>query len=571
MKNIFKTIAFVTALLVSISCEDQVLDTKPGDTYSEADIFSNIKLTQSLVDYTYNVTDSWGFNMVDWWTRRMGIENASDECWFHFVPQNFLITRSLINPNNMGFFRNKWAEYYQYIGQANTFLSKIDASPVMKSNPKEAAVLKGEMKFLRAYSYAKLINFHGGVPIIDKPFKLTDDFIVPRNAYQECVNFIVKDLDDAAALIPDVTRNGVNFGRVSKGACLALKSRVLLYAASPLHDPSNNASPRGPLYDYTKSTKWQDAAAAAKAVIDLNAFTLVSVNTANDYQKMFLSPNAELIFGRPYSPEYPTAPGDFNTLPDKAQSPNSSNGWGLSNPNHTFVQDFKMANGKHISEPGSGYDATKMYEGREMRFYANINFHGAIFRGKVLDYSSPGGGDSKVAPGQVHFAATGYNSRKFLDESITIDAQQSAKRPYPLARLSEIYLNFAEAQYNLGNEAEARKYVSLVAQRVGLPAITSTGTALLNDIKYERQMELYFEGHRYFDLRRWTDADKLGEKVMGVQWEKRNTAGVLDADGTLKMLGPLVIEARAFAKQNYYLPIPLAEVEKAKLEQNAGY
>lgn len=173
------------------------------------------------------------------------------------------------------------------------------------------------------------------------------------------------------------------------------------------------------LYDYTKSTKWQEAAQQQPSQDDwFECFYFSASKYSKWLSKNVFSPNAELIFGRPYSPEYATAPGDFNTLPDKAQSPNSSNSWGLSNPNHTFVQDFKMANGKRISETGSGYDATKMYEGREMRFYANINFHGTVFRGKALDYSSPGGGDSKVAPGQVHFAATGYNSRKFLDESL---------------------------------------------------------------------------------------------------------------------------------------------------------
>ena len=560
----------IIILLAFTGCED-VLDTKPGDTYSEVDIYRNITLTEKLVFYTYNSTENWGFNEADWWTRRINIENASDEAWFHFSPQNFSITRAQISSNNMGYFNGKWAQYYRFIGTANDFLSKVDGSAVAVSNPKEVATLKGEMKYLRANAYTRLINLFGGVPLIDQPFSLDDQFSVPRNTYEECVNFIVRELDEAAGLIPAGTRGGIEFGRVSKGACLALKSRVLLYAASSLHDPAQSSAPRGPLYDYTKATKWKDAADAAKALIDLNAYSLVPVSSAREYQEMFLRPNQELIFARPFHPDFANTPGDFNTLPDKAQSPVGSGGWGLSNPTHNFVQDFKMANGKRINEAGSGYDPADLYARRELRFYANINYQGARFKDRELQYWLPGGADSKEAPGPYHFAATGYNLRKFLDESIVIDKQQSAKRPYPLARLSEIYLNYAEAQYHLGNEVEAQKYASLVSQRVGLPALTSSGANLLNDIKYERQMELFFEGHRFYDLRRWMDEGKLGEDINGVQWVRQNASGKLDPNGKLTMIGPNLIEDRAFMKANYYLPIPLSEIEKSGMKQNEGY
>ncbi|WP_026231798.1 RagB/SusD family nutrient uptake outer membrane protein [Neolewinella persica] len=564
-----KLILLALVLIGTFGCEKDILETRPGNTYSEADIYANIDLTQSLVDYTYNVTENWGLNVDNWWTRRIGIENASDETWFHFVPQGYRITRGQIQPNNMGFWTQKWSQYYRYIGTANDFLSKIDQSPVAQSDPERVATLKGEMKYLRANAYARLINLFGGVPLFDTPFELTDDFNIPRAAYQECVDFIVRELDEAVGLLPAGPRNGVEFGRVSRGACLAMKSRVLLYAASELHDPAT--APNGPLYDYDKSNKWQEAADAAKAVIDLNEYSLVPVTTADDYQKLFLTPNSELIFARPFSPDFANTPGDFNTLPDKAQSPVGAGGWGLSNPTHNFVQDFKMANGLRIDAAGSGYDDADLYTNRELRFYANILYQGASFKGNELEYWSPGGTESREAPGPNHYAATGYNQRKFLDESIVIDQEQSASRPYPLARLPEIYLNYAEALYHLGREPEARTYVNLVAGRVGLPEITTSGEALLEDIQYERQMELFVEGHRFFDTRRWMMADRMNEDIMGIQWEKRNAAGELDPSGALTRLGPLLIEDRMFNPTFYYLPIPFAEVEKAGLEQNFGY
>ncbi len=225
-----------------------------------------------------------------------------------------------------------------------------------------------------------------------------------------------------------------------------------------------------------------------------------------------------------------------------------------------------------INDTGSGFDPNNMYGKRDLRFYADILYEGAVFRGKPLEYAIPGGSDSKDIGPPNHFAATGYNLRKFMDESITIDLQQSPKRPYPLIRLPEIYLNYAEAEYHLGNEDQARIYVSLVAQRVHLPAITSSGTDLLNDIKYERQMELFFEQHRFFDLRRWMDTGHLAANVMGVQWKRLNSSGQLDPNGTLTMVGPDLIENRSFVKANYYLPIPTSEIEKASLlQQNFGY
>ncbi|MFZ1751961.1 MAG: RagB/SusD family nutrient uptake outer membrane protein [Saprospiraceae bacterium] len=571
MKNLNKylLITFLT-LIIPFGCTD-ILDVAPGDAYTEVDIYKDPILTEKLVFSSYNSTESWGMNFADWWTRRMGYENASDESWFHFVPQNYKITRSAITANDQGFFNGIWRQNYLNIGPINEFLSKIDGSDVMKSHPDKAQVLKGEMLFLRAYNYFRLVNLYGGVILVDKPFGLTDDFKRPRNSYQECIDFIVKDLDEAAKLFPSSMNNrtGKDFGRVSKGACLGLKSRVLLYAASPLHDQAT--VPNGPLYDYTKATKWKDASDAAKALIDLNTFNLVSVKTAADYQNLHLKPNAELIFARPFNPEFPTTPADFNTLPDKAQSTVSSGGWGLSNPTHNFVQEFKMANGKRITEAGSGYTDAEMYKNRELRFYANINYQGATFRGIELEYWQPGGKDSKDIGPPNHFAGTGYNVRKFQDETVLIDKSQSANRPFPLIRLAEIYLNYAEAQFFLGNEAEARTYVNKIAQRVGLPTITTSGQALLNDIKYERQMELFFEGHRFFDLRRWMMADKLGADVTGVQWQKLDASGKLSPTGTLKRIDIPLIEDRSFNPKNYYIPIPTAEIEKAGILQNFGY
>ena len=516
-------------------------------------------------------------NFTDWWTRRIGIENASDESWFHWATNTRYTTNlSSTTSSNMGFYRETWPVFWRYVGASNAFLSKIEGSVAQQTNPEKADVLIGEMKYLRALAYQQMINFWGGVPLVKEPIPLEDaaTFNAPRASYQACVEFIVKELDEAAALLPEGARDGAEFGRASRGAALALKSRVLLYAASDLHDPSMAPQTQNKeLYTYSKANKWQDAADAAKAVMDLPYYSLQTFSSSGQYHDFFLTPNSELIFGRPYSAEFANVPNDFNTLPDKANGAVANGGWGLSNPTHNFVQDFKMANGLHIDEPGSGYDGSvdNIYKNREMRFYANINFQGSSFMGKELEYWSPFGNCSKDLPGNdgKHFAATGYNLRKFLDESIQVDVTQSPNRPFPLARLPEMYLNYAEAQFRLGNEGEARWAANEVAKRVDLE-ITSSGAKLLEDIKYERKMELFFEHHRFYDLRRWMDEETMAAPVIGVQWE-RTTRGRPNPRGELGMIGPNVLEIRSFNVEDYYLPIQQDEIEKTGMTQNFNY
>lgn len=569
MKFKFTYIIAICCIVSLFSCEEQVLEKVPMDSFSEAAIFRDIELVKKLALQTYNSTPNWGINFnYNHLTRRSGIEPASDECYLHWIPDLYRINIGLMTPDDMGgAFKDMWWQKYEYIGQANEFLSKIGESGVKNEYPAAVEQLTGEMRYLRAALYADLITFWGGVPLIVKPFNLNDDFNVPRNSYKECVEFIVNELDEATEMVP-LTRPNNEWGRVTKGVCLALKSRVLLYAASKIHDPGTE--PNGPLYDYDKESKWQDAADAAKAVIDLNLYSLIEVDNWEEYQKMFLSPSSEIIFGRPYPSDYGNFNRDLNTLPDKAHSPNGYNGWATSTPTQNIVWDFKMANGKRIDEPDSGYDPNNPYEGRDPRFYANIVYNGCYYRGRNAEFFLPGGLDSRDGILPFHYNGTGYNIRKFMDESIDFDKTGSPNRPYIIFRLAEIYLNYAEAQYHLGNEDIAREYVNKVCNRVNMPNIETSGEQLLKDIKTEREIELIFEGHRFKDLRRWMDVSELEEDCMGIEWNKLNENGELSVNGTL--VGTIIkVEERKFVPSAYYLPIPQSEIEKSNLQQNFGY
>nr|WP_320117312.1 RagB/SusD family nutrient uptake outer membrane protein [uncultured Marinifilum sp.] len=573
MKNL-KYILIVFTLFATFACED-VLDTEAKDIFGEDLIYSDPDQLESLVFTIYNSTESWGVNRQQWWGRRFNIEGASFEAKFNFKNKDLFRVRAGWTASNSGQFNEKWGYYWGYIQQANEFLDRVDDSEAMKNDPDKVNILKAEAKFLRANIYAKLVKMYGAVPIIKTAFGLGDDYNLSRNSYEECIDFIVTELDEAAAVLPE-TRPDAEFGRATSLAALAVKSRTLLYAASKLHDPANVPSENSQFYSYSKATKWQDAANAAKAIIDIvESRDLIAVTDAEEYQKLFLSPNQDILFARPYGDTYYDFGTDVNSLPDMTQSPNGYGGWALSSPSHNFALQFNMADGTSTDE--MTFDPANPNDGREMRYYADLNFNGAQFRGREVEYWQQLDNDGNVDEDGIHgldspnglgntqhSSKTGYNIKKFQDESLNALTDISSKRPYILYRLAEVYLNYAEAQYQLGNESEAITYLNKVATRALQPAIDKTGNDLLEAIKRERRVELCFEGHNFFDERRWMNEAHLGFDIKGLKWTKL-------ADGTLAHEEYTVV-TRPWWDREYYLPIPASEVEKAPaLLQNYGY
>lgn len=570
MKIIHKYKVVCLGLLISAvsltSCEDS-LDTLPTNTTEASVVLSDPNLVELLLFNTYNSTETWGYNNRIWWSRRYNLEVASFEAKFNFRDLDRMRVRAGWTPNNIGDFRLKWETYWTYIREANDFLDKVADSEALKNDPDAVKVSIAEMRFLRANLYAKLINLWGGVPIIDTPLGPKDNFDIPRNSYEECVDFIVTELDAAIVDLPE-TRPDEEFGRASKLSAMAVKSRILLYAASSLHDPST--TPNGPLYDYTKSTKWQDAADAAKDIIDaVGDRDLIPVADAQAYRELFLSANQDILFARPFGSDLFGFGLDVNSLPDQTQSPNGYGGWALSSPTHNFALQFNMADGTNTTT--GSYNASNPNDGREMRYYANLNFNGSMYRGRAVDYALsndpstvPHGLDSSEGGGnKLHSSKTGYNIRKFHNEAGGL-TETTAGRPYILYRLAEVYLNYAEAQYHLGNILDAQKYASKVSTRALQPEITATGSDLLEAIKRERRVELCFEGHNFFDERRWMNTAHLGFDIKGLKWTKDATGVATNEEYT--------VITRPWFDKMYYLPIPLDDMNKIpSFVQNAGY
>lgn len=521
-------------LLVTVSCGDDFLERKPLDRLSEEDVWKDEKLIEAFVNKCYEVRH--GF-LVNYYMMPL-----TDEAYRRGRETYHLINRGEITPSNMTAL-DHWESFYNIITYTNIFFDKIDGAPVDEELKKR---MSGEVKFLRAYSYFRLVSFYGGVPIITKVFGLDDDFIVKRNSYEECVDFIVGELDEAAGLLPLVHEQG-NEGRVTRGAALALKSRILLYAASPLNNPGNETG------------KWQAAADAAKAVIDLGIYELYP-----DYKSLFLIPdNKEIIWSRKFNNSV-----QAETHVELHFYPNGSGGYGQVHPLHNLVEAYETANGK-LPEDDPDYDPQHPYVNRDPRFYDCILYDGAPWQNREIETFLPGGKDSNEGTEGWNATYTGYYLRKFLDESILRPTNTNVgNTPWVFIRYGEILLNYAEAMYHLGREETAREYVNKVRSResVQMPLVTESGSALLKRIQHERRIELVFEEHRFFDVRRW----KIAMQTDNVDATKMSiTHAAAAGEKTYKVE---VFQERAFHERNYLVPIPQSEIERnPELEQNPGY
>ena len=546
--NAYYSILLLISLALISSCIKDVLEKVPTDRFSDEAVWGDENLITAFVNNTYREMPTGNKNA---WN---GLWGAADETYRGSGANNF-ISQGNITPSQLGLL-NYWTStasgfhYWGVITRCNIFFSKIDeveVDPIIKNR------MIGTMKFFRAFAYFRLVAFYGGVPLITEPFGLTDDFEVPRNTYDECMDFVIREFDAAADLLP-LTYPNTDLGHITKGAVLATKSRALLYMASPLNNPAND------------QTKWQKAADAAKAVIDLNLYSLFP-----NYKDLFLkenSYNSEAIWSRPYnhsvSSEY-----IGNEL---GLYPNGYGGWANdAAPYHNLVDRFELVSGL-LPEDDPTYDPQNPYVNRDPRFYATILYDGALFKGREVEHHLPGGLDSREGPVESWNASqTGYAIRKFINEAITYPGPNNqGDSPWLFFRYAEILLNYAEAMYMLGDEETCRDYINKIRSRPGvdMPPVTDTGAALLTRLQRERQIELVFEEHRYFDVRRWKIApEELNKTPLRMDVWQDPATGIKTY--TVAEMGQFTF---VFNERNYLVPIPQSEIDKNPLlVQNPGY
>ena len=578
MKKIKLIVPMIMILFIT-GCNDDFLDLKPLDAVSEASVWEDLNLIDLYVNDRYNELPH-GFPQ---WTGGLRFTGITDES-YHMHEARFLnkYTQGGLTSGslNMYYFNGFWLDAYTAIRNNNIFLENI--SSFAGGEEDRIKQLTAEIRFLRAYFYTELISRYGGVPLIKNTFELNSSFDVPRASFEENVEFIVNELDLAIADLSNREEAvELEFGRITKGAAIGLKIRALLFDASPLFNETNDQS------------KWQTVSDACEELFNLSQYSLSA-----DYQGLFLNPmDPEIIFFKQFigqfgfdlvdalSDHYFHYRGGHSI--DEWRFPNGDGGWLSENPRQEFVNQYQMTNSGEtpvlgytgdpdnltpiVNPAAFDYNPDFPYANRDPRLGYSVLHDDATFKGRALEFWD-GGKDSRNT--DVDFwwngSVLGYGIRKSLDEGWSLNSGTGSNQPWIYMRLAEFYLTYAEAQYHLDNVSVAVEYVNRVRSRngVNMPLINTSGDVLAK-IKHERKIELAFEGNRWYDARRWMDAElDFAQDIVGVEVVREPT------DGS-KSYRYFYFEGetgkRSFPRHHYLWPIPIEEILKSNLEQNPGY
>lgn len=506
---------------------------------------------------------------------------------------------------------NYWARLPQLIREANIFIENVHPLPEQGISATEVTYMKAEMRFMIAYYYYLLSNTYGPVPFKPNYIAPTDfnlaDLMEGQRPYYEVVDWVDKELQEVAKILPPKYTEARKYGRATSIMCLAVRARMLLFAASPLvngnPDYANHKNKDGEnLFSTTADkTKWAYAAQACKELIDAAEAAGHKLYTENNpdgtidpfmsYQNLFLTRydegNTEILFARPGGLEY----GEY----EKHATPAASGGSGGLGVTQSLVDAFFMENGLPINDVDSKYEKTgfsnsvetrdntvwdtevnggaineigtyNMYCHREPRFYITVSYNNSYFTQERRLFNFFNG--SKDNPHTHDAPQNGYLIRKKISPDLNVKQGTYKYRPGIVYRLGEAYLNYAEAlnESDPGNE-EILYYLNKIRERAGIRQYTTGDTdenfihVDLNDqaemrklIRAERRVELSCEGIRYDDLRRWKEAENvLNGDFYGMNFSGRDNSSFYVLTPYLK---------RVYKKAYYWFPIHQSEIDK---------
>ncbi|WP_316803322.1 RagB/SusD family nutrient uptake outer membrane protein [Pedobacter nototheniae] len=608
--------------LFGMACKKDFMDVGAPDKIPGEEVWNDPALAQAFVNDIYNGFKDGGFS-------EQMLASVSDEAMFTHPTRGIdLVNNATINPSTLGWVDDTWAykQMYNRIRACNLTIEKIVGGNNTLSSQSLKDQLLGEAYFLRAYFYQQLVRYYGAVPLITKTYTLTDDYNIKRNTYEECVNFIIKDCDEATKLLTGKT---MDKGRTTSLAALALKSRVLIYAASDLHDKAKLTSKVTGISDQklaylcyasgSQTSRYQLAQTAAKAVMDAGTgykLILSAPATATDGQNNYKSiamgggskaPNIdaaaanELILARYFITQ-------SNIRHAQQNGPNGYHNWAGNTPIGLLVDDYEMIDGTKFNWTNPTQKANP-YQNRDPRLYATILYDGAGWKprdkasgnvdpanqiqtgvydltddkGNVTDFK---GLDTRASSIENWNGSwTGYYYQKFIDPDPNIvDASMPQTIPWPFFRYTEAVFNYIEASIELGQTSEAQTWLNRIRFRAGMPAITTSDQNELRTIyRHERRIEMAYEEQRYHDTRRWLIAgETLGRKVTYIKVTGKFKAGKtmsapyhFDAsvyDYTYSPVTDNSQENRTWDNKLYFRPFSRDEINKNNLlEQNPGY
>jgi len=518
--------------LVAVGCKDNLLQTVPNDRVSTATYWkttNDAKLAvNNLYNYLYNPVDLMNWAAVS----DIATGNGGFNAITHYEHD--------IETADGGYGSFIWNHSYKGIRACNEFLTHVqDIKPQSNGDQKKLAEYKAQARFMRAYLYTYLIEFFGNVPLIKKPISVKDAKKLTRTDKSKVWDFISSELQDAAGNLP-ITYNNDNKGRITKGAALAMKARAMLYAG-----------------------RYSEAAKAAKAVMDLGIYSIYP-----SYKDLFsykAENNSEVILDKEFIKDNEPqgllgyiGPGSFPHVGSDQEVVPSAN----------IVNAYHMKSGLPITDPSSGFDPKHPYQNRDPRLDYSIFVKGDTLPTGIVYDPRPGfGGADDISKG-FGTTQTGFNIEKYVSKQ-DIQAPTNSGLNIILIRYAEVLLTYAEAKIEM-NDIDQSVYnaINKVRQRpdVNMPSIQPSKTQgeMRKIVRHEREVELAFEGFRFFDIKRWGIAEKvMNGPIKGMTYTDKsgNMQTVVYSDFN-----------RKFVKRDYLWPIPQKELDlDPKMNQNPGW
>ena len=466
-------------------------------------------------------------------------------------------------------FADTWERSYRAITQIHMYLERIqhidlsdyEYDPNYQTMKQQFEIFPYELRFLRAYFYFELVRAYGDVPLVTTTLTNAQANSVKRTPAKDVFQFIIDELDAVAEYLP-VSYNdvpGQEIGRATRGAALALKARVLLYEASPLFNPGNNKE------------LWKKAAAASKVIIDNAPLWGYKLSKYADLwgHESFTNPEFIFVLGTQASNNF-----EKYNYPTGIENGNSGNC-----PTQSLIDAYEyQADGKTFKEKHPGnIDVTteKPYEGLDPRFALTIVKNGDLWPSNAAQQISietwQGGFNGAPKYGAT---PTGYYLKKFVDGNCvtTANNQTTTRHNWIVMRLAEFYLNYAEAMYNYYGDADAKgefgmsanEAINVLRRRPDIQMPEFKGSSnFMEHYMRERMVELAFEGHRFWDVRRWKKGPEFFRNIDVADFK-------LDSNGALILNRKT--ETRQWDDKYYLFPIPQSELKKnGNLTQNPNW
>lgn len=564
-KNIYMLLFFLQAIALYSGCKR--IETEPRDWIDAELVWDDKDKNGTVAGFFLNSVYSYiprGFNRIggDYLDAASGdaIPSRNNQTVEYYTNGRISV---LNNPDPY------WGESYSGVRAANIFLANIDQVPMAAVTKR---YWKAEARFIRSLMYFELLKRYGGVPLVgDRIFSINDNLELPRGSFAECVNYIVTECDavkDSLRLESGANYGASDWGRIPKGAAIALKNRVQLYSASPLFNGGGfegNAAVKAltgyPSYDVNR---WQLVINSAEELMALNYYGLQA-----SFQNVFtVNKNNEVILSRQ---TYANFEIETNNAPVGYGTPAIS--YGRTSPTADLVNAFPMNTGIAINStsPASGYDPAQPYANRDPRLALTVFYNGYNWLNRAVQTYESG---LDKPGGNVVQTKTGYYLRKFMANFATNTTYSNQAHNFILFRYAEVLLNYAEALNEVGRTTEAVTQIIAIRRRAGIQAGTNSAYGIPAGISQEemrtliqneRRIELAFEEHRFWDIRRWKTAPVvLNGNLSGTRITK-------NTDNSFSY-ATIVAATTVFTNKLYHMPIPYSEITKnVNLVQNEGW